>query len=373
MSATYIHTKRKSGYSKLILRFLAILYIAGIFFSIIYLWAFTQDRFISTAEFKVSKQSLGGNELSFAQLALPGLSDVGSVDSQIVIGYINSADLLLDLEKEFNLEDHYKAPGKDIVFRLARNANLEQRLEYYRNRITAHFDVETGMTVITVDTFNPEFSRKIAQTLLSRAEVYINQINHDVADQQLSFVRSEVEGSAKKVEELNSEMLTLQNENNFISPEASISTTLSTVEKMRMEYFKTKAELATIQRDSPNAPRIDTLNSQLKSLDELITTESAKLSGTDKDRLNQLLVRFKMLEHKIEFALKLRTGAEAMLEKNRVDAVSRSRFLTVIQRPYLPEDVSLPRRPYATVTILVLGGLLFFILRAVTKSIFSMI
>lgn len=373
MSATYIHTKQKSGYSKLILRFLAILYIAGIFFSIVYLWLLTQDRFISTAEFKVSKQNLGGNDLSFAQLALPGLSDSGSVDSQIVIGYINSSDLLLDLEKEFKLADHYKAPSKDIIFRLDRDANLEKRLEYYRKRITAHFDVETGMTVITVDTFDPSFSRKIAETLLARAENYINQINHDVAEQQLSFVRSEVERSAKRVEDLNAEMIALQNENNFINPQTTISATLATVEKMRMEYFKNKAELATIQRDSPNAPRIDSLNSQLKSLDELITSESAKLSGTEKDRLNQLLVRFKMLEQKIEFALRLRAGSETMLEKNRVDAISRSRFLTVIQRPYLPEDVSLPRRPYATVTILVLGGLLYFILRAVTKSIFAMI
>jgi capsular polysaccharide transport system permease protein len=373
MSATYIHTKRKAGLSILILRFLAILYFVTLVASVIYLWICTQDRYISTAEFKVSQQSLSGNEVAIPQLALTGLSDSGSADSQIVIGYVNSSDLLLGLEKEYNLVEHYQSPKIDFVFRLKHNANLEERLKYYRSRILAHFDMETGMTIIAVDTFDPQLSQTIARTLLKRAEDYINVVNQNIADQQLTFVRSEVERSAKKIDDLNVELITLQNENNFISPTESISATLSTVQKMKLEAFKSQAELATIERDSPNSPRIENLKSQLRSLEELMSIESAKLSGTEKDRLNQLLVRFKLLDSKMEFAVRLRSAAESMLEKTRLNAIARSRFLTVIQNPYLPEDVGMPRRPYATVTLLVLGGLLFFIFRAVTKSIFSMI
>ncbi len=373
MSATYIHTKRKAGLSTLILRFLAILYFAGIIACVVYLWVCTQDRFISTAEFKVSQQSLSGNDVSVTQLGLAGLSDSGSADSQIVIGYVSSSDLLLGLEKEYKLIEHYQSPKIDFVFRLKRDANLEERLEYYRNRILAHFDMQTGMTVITVDTFNPQLSQTIAKTLLKRAEDYINQVNQTIADQQLTFVRKEVDRSSKKIDDLNVELITLQNENNFISPTETISATLSAVQKMKLEALKSQTELATIERDSPNSPRIDSLRSQLRSLNELISVESAKLSGTEKDRLNQLLVRFKLLDSKMEFALRLRASAESMLEKTRLTAIARSHFLSVIQTPYLPEDVGMPRRPYATVTLLVLGGLLFFIFRAITKSIFSMI
>lgn len=373
MSATYIHTKRKAGLSALILRLLAILYFVSLIGSVVYLWVSTQDRFISTAEFKVSQQSLSGNEMGIPQLSLTGMSDTGSVDSQIVIGYINSSDLLLSIEKEFHLLDHYQAPKNDFVFRLKRNSNLEQRLKYYRARILAHYDKETGMTIITVDTFDPQLSRNIAQTLLRRSEDYINHINQTIADQQLTFVHTEVERSAKRIDDLNIELINLQNENNFISPAEAISSTLSNVQKMKMEHIKNQADLATIERDSPNSPRIDNLKSQLRSLDELISVETAKLSGKEKDRLNQLLVRYKLLESKMEFAMRLRAAAESMMEKTRLNAVARSRFLTVIQHPYLPEDVGMPRRPYATVTLLVLGGLLFFIFRAITKSIFSMI
>ena len=373
MSATYIHTKRKAGLSKLILRILAVLYFLTLATAVVYLWVCTQNRYISTAEFKVSQQSLSGTEVAIPQLALTGLTDAGSVDSQIVIGYVNSSDVLLNLEHQYRLIEHYQSPKIDFFFRLKYGANLEERLKYYRSRIVGHYDKETGMTIITVDSFSPQLSQTIAKNLLKHAEDYINQINQTIADQQLTFVRSEVERSNKKIDELNIELITLQNENNFISPTESISSTLTTVQRLKLEAFKAQGELATIERDSPNSPILGNLRSQLRSLEELISVQSAKLSGTEKDRLNQVLMRFKILDNKIDFAVRLRASAEAMLEKTRLTATARSRFITVIQNPYLPEDVGMPRRPYATVTLLVLGGLLFFIFRAVTKSIFSMI
>jgi capsular polysaccharide transport system permease protein len=373
MSATYTHTKRKLGFTLIFLRFLAFLYFLTLATSVVYLWLFTENRYISTAEFKVSHQSVTGSEAGFAQLALPGFTDSGSVDSQVVIGFVKSADLLLSLEKEYNLAEHFKAPAKDFVFRLERDANLEERLKYYRKRISAHFDLETGMTVMTVDTFDPKLSHDIAITLLKRAEEFINTVNKNIADQQFGFVRSQVEITAKKVDDLNAELLTLQNENNFISPDEVISATLSAIEKLRLQVLQTQAEVAILQRDSPDSPRIESLRSRVRSLDELVSAESAKLSGPEKSRLNQLLVRYKLLEQKIEFAIRLRTSAESLLERNRVEAISNSRFLTVIQHPFYPEDIGLPRRPYATVTLLTLGLLMFMIFRAITKAIFSMI
>ncbi len=370
MSATYIHTKRKAGFSRLLLRFLAFLYFIALAYSIIYLWFFTQDRFTSSAAFKISRQG-GGMETGLVQLALPGLSDTGSMDSQIAIGYIDSADLLLELEKEFDLRNHFSSSTKDFFFRLDLNSSIEDRLKYYRKRISAHFDKETGMTVIVVNTLKPELSQKIAASLLIKAEKFINTINQNIADQQLGFVNSEVERTAKNVEEVNKELINLQNENNFISPTEAISASLKAAQEMRMEHLRGEAELSSTLRDSPNSPRIETLRSRLRSLNELIDLETAKLSGPEKDRLNQLLLRFKQLELRLEFTTRLRTGAQMMLEKNRIEAIAHSHFFSVIQNPYLPEDVAIPRRPYTTATILALGLMLFLILRALTHSVFD--
>ena len=371
MSATYIHTKRKPGLTQLILRFLSVIYFVALASAIFYLWALKQDRFVATAEFKISRQDSSGMSVGLAQLALPGLSDSGSMDSQITIGLIDSADLLLGLEKEFKLIEHYTAPATDWVFRMSKDATLEDRLSYYRDRISAHFDNSSGLTVVSVDTFDPKLSEQITKVLIQKAEDFINTINHDIADQQLSFVRSEVERTDKQVQEVNAELLALQNKHNFISPDEAISANLKAVEKMRMEHLAAEAELATIQRDSPNSPRIDTIRSRLRSLNELIDVENAKLSGPQKDRLNQVLVQFKQLQLKLDFAIQLRSGTQMILEKNRTDAVASSRFFTVIQHPYVPEQDSAPRRPYVTVTLIVLGLFSFWILSAIARSLFE--
>jgi capsular polysaccharide transport system permease protein len=369
MSASYIHTKRKTRVSRLILKFLSILYLLALLATIGYLWFFTQDRFTSVASFKVSRQNGSSSEAGLTQLALPGLSDSGSVDSQVAIGYINSADLLLELENEFKLVEHYGSPVQDFVFRMDRESNLEKRLKYYRKRIFAHFEVASGLTMITVDTFKPELSKKIAEVLLKKAEKFVNITNQQVADQQLDFLRNELERNAQKVEELNKELLTLQNEHNLIKPDEIISATLKAVQEMRMERFKLEAQLSSISRDSPSSPRIANIKSRIISINELVDIEIAKLSGTENDSLNQLLIQFKQLDLKLDFAIRLRTSSELQLEKNRVETIARSRFFNVIQNPYLPEDVAIPRRPYATVTILVLGFMLLLILRALSQSI----
>jgi len=371
MSATYIHTQRKAGMSQVIIRLLGVLYFIGLAAAIAYLWLFTQNRYISTAEFKISQQSGSGMDGGIVQLALPGLSDSGSVDSQIAIGYINSADLLLELENKFDLIAHFGSPIKDRVFRLEKDATLEARLSYYRSRILAHFDKETGLTVITVDTFSPVLSKEIATALMEKAENFINVINQQIAEQQLSFVRAELERSAARVDKLNTELITLQNENNLINPDEVISASLQAVQEMKMDALRSEAELASILRDSPNSPRIATLRSHIRSVNELIDIESAKLTGPEKDRMSQLLMQFRQLTLKIEFATRLRSSAEIMLEKNRVEAIAHSKFFTVIQTPYLPEDVAIPRRPYATGVLLVIGFLLFLILRVLTLSIFE--
>jgi capsule polysaccharide export protein KpsE/RkpR len=60
-----------------------------------------------------------------------------------------------------------------------------------------------------------------------------------------------------------------------------------------------------------------------------------------------------------------------MLEKNRMEAVSLSRFFSVIQQPFMPEEQALPRRWYATATILIVGFLVFLVFRALTHSVFE--
>lgn len=369
MQSTLSTKKSRKSLAQIILLLLGSLYFLLLGCVIAYLWLFTQDRFLSVASFKISRQSASSTELGFAQLALPGLSDSGSVDSQIAIGFVDSADLIVALEEKFKLREHYSSPERDFFFRLAKDAPLEKRLSYYRDHIFAHFDKETGLTLLTVDSFDPKLSKEIAESLLQRTEEFINSLNQVVADQQLTFVRSEVERADKHVKEVSIAILDLQNAHNVISPREVITSNLFILQELRMKRMRSETLFNSMERDSPDSPRVETLRSQLRSLDEQIAVESTKLSSPEENSLNQVLARFKELDLQLEFATKMRAGAITLLEKHRMDTISRSRFISVIQRPYLPEDVAYPQRPYASITILAIGILLFLILRVLVHSI----
>ncbi|GAA5124113.1 hypothetical protein JIN84_12245 [Luteolibacter yonseiensis] len=369
MTATYIHTRKKAGKFHAVLRTLAVLYVILILAAIGYLWTMTQDRYESSASFKIARQDSSATEAGLAQLVIPGIADSSSSDSQLAIGFVDSADLLLDLEKEFSLIKHYSSPEKDFVFRLPADSPLEERLKYYRSRIRAHYDKDTGLTKISVDTFDPVLSERIADYVLKRAENFINQLNQNIAHQRLDFIQNELSRAAKHVEDVNTELIALQNKHNIIRPDEVIMDKLKTVHELRMEQLKMTAEVDSLSRDSPSSPRVETLNSRLRSLNELIDVEMAKLSGPEQNRLNQILSQYKQLELRLEFAIRLRTGTETLLEKNRVEAIAQSRFFSVIQTPFLPEDVNLPKRPYTTATILVVGFLFFLVLKALVHSV----
>lgn len=369
MSSTYIHTEKSSPILKFLGGSASFLYWLGIAAILVYLWTFTWDQFTSTGTFRVSREEASGVDAGLSQMILPGLSDSTSSDAQLAIGYINSSDLLLELEKKFELRKHYSKPDRDVVFRMEPDASLEDRLEFYRRQITTHFTPETGQTILNVRTFDRELAKALADEILERAEQFVNDVNQDVADQQLGFIRTEVQRAVQHVDTVNEEILTLQEKHGIIDPDQAISGAMVIVNALQAKRIDKESELTTLLRDSPESPKIQNLRSEIRSIQELMEIEMAKLSGPEQDKLNQILIEFRTLQQKLALATQLRTSAEVLLEQKRIEAIASSRFFSVVQNPYLPEERSFPRRGYATSAILILGLLGFQILRAIVRSI----
>ncbi len=369
MSSTYIQNQKSTTPLKLLGITGMLAYWLGIAAILVYLWIFTWDQFTSVGSFRVSREQGSGIDAGLSQLVLPGLSDSNSADALLAICYIHSSDLLMELETEFKLREHFSQPKRDIVFRLEADAALEDRLEFYRRQILPHYVPETGQTTLDVRTFDPDLSKKLANRLLECAEEFVNEVNQDVADQQLSFVRKEVERAVEHVNEVNQEIVALQNKHRFIDPNQAINVAITTINALHAKRIEKESELTTLLRDSPESPNIATLRSEIQSIQELTKIEMATISGPEQDRLNQILIEFRILQEKLTLATQLRTSAEVMLEKKRIEAIASSRFFSVIQTPYLPEDQAFPRRGYATSIILVLGFLGYLITRAIIRSL----
>ena len=170
-------------------KFFAVLILC--FIPALYLVLMAEDRFQSVSKFSVVVKGGSNAGASMGLLDLVGVSSEGASDSQIAIGFISSSDMLLQLEKEFGLIEHYTAPKKDFVFRLKRGAKKEDRIKYYRNKIHASTNPESGLMHLTVESFSRDLSREISAYVLNKTEEFINTLNKEIASRRLSFAQVE--------------------------------------------------------------------------------------------------------------------------------------------------------------------------------------
>lgn len=339
--------------------------------ALLYLWLVTENRFIAESMIKVTTEA-GNMDMSGLSTSSSGMqAAAGLSGAQMTSGYIASANLLLQLEKEFDLGNHYKSPAYDFVFRLKDNPSIEERVEFYRNRITSHYDLLEGVTIVSVDTFDRDLSLRVNKRILELTEDFINGINRKIANQQLSYYVDELKRSEENVNSINERILAMQDEKRIISPESAIETSLRAIDDMYSQTLSIEAEITTLERDSPDSPKIELLRSKLRTLNESLDRERAKLSGDDRKRMNLFMMQYKDLQERLRFAMEVRNNAEITLEKNRAMRNQHSQFFILFQEPFRPEKHGLPRRPYATITILVVGALAFFILRTMTYTLFE--
>jgi len=338
--------------------------------AVYYFSCVAENRFMSKSQFSIIVDDNTAADTSANLMSLlGGEQGAASPDSQSTVGFILSADLLLKLEKEFNLAAHYQTPKDDIIFKLKDDALLEERLEHYRKRIKAQFNSTTGLIELTVETYDAELSYKLSQRILQDTEHFINSLNKKVANERLNFVQEELDRAQTNVEKHEKLLLEFQNEHKIIQPEVIIAARLEAIQSLRLEKINKEIRLSTIKASSNNSPLIPQLIASINKLEEEITTQEERLSGEDQQKLNNLLAEYKALQNDLDFSLKLREGAEILREQTRAEGISKSRFFSVIQNPHIAEYSENPRRVYLSCSFVALIALSFYILKAILKSI----
>jgi capsular polysaccharide transport system permease protein len=337
----------------------------------LYLTIIAKDRFQTISHFSVVVEESNNAEASMGLLGIVTGAAAGATDAQVAIGFINSSDLLFNLESEFDLISHYSSPKLDFFFRLDSESSREDRLKYYRKKISAKSDLSSGLIYLTVESFSPELSQKISQYVLQETEHFINNLNKDIASKRLAFAKAELDRAQNNIKRDEKLLLDFQNKHKVIQPEVIIQAQLEAIQALRLDKIRKGVELATLKSSSPNSPMRASLSNAITNLDNEIQHQEASLSGPESQKLNQLLAHYKELQLNLEFSLNLRKGAELILEKTRAEAISTSRFFSVIQNPYLSDDNTHPRRAYLSITLAAAILLTLYITKSLLASIYD--
>lgn len=151
-----------------------------------YLLLFSPDRYVSTASLSIKDTDLQSMPSSF--LDGLGFSGTSAGESENLLkAYIHSPNLLLALEEEMDVKNHY-SQSNDFLFGLKESDEFEDYIGFYQQMVSVDIDVNTGLLTIEVQAYSPEFSKQLADALLRYGELFINQANQSVAEEEMQLI-----------------------------------------------------------------------------------------------------------------------------------------------------------------------------------------
>lgn len=332
------------------------------FLVVFYYVLLASDRYISESTFTVMEIENTASNLGFGLLKLGGAS--GYEDERIIKEYIISLDLLLYLDKEIKLREHYQSSGADFFSSLSDSATQEEFLEYYRDHIDVSFDEMSGLLRLEVQAFNRDYAANLLKIILAKAENKVNEINHELAIAQYKFVDKQMYDSKAALKLAKKKLLSFQNKHQIFSPEFQGQSLALITETLESDISREKANLKmlrNVQNDSSSSVILS--RERIKALTSQLVDEKRKLTGESDTELNSIMMEYTDYKLEFEFATEAYAAALLMLDKARSDSAKKLKHMIVVSVPSYADEAKYPDKPYILITVLMVLLMTFGVIR----------
>lgn len=321
------------------------------------------DRYVSEASVIIRKtDSVAVPSIDISML-IAGVAGVNRTDQLLLREYLLSVDMLKKLDAELDLRAHYSDWHRDWISRMWFK-DMEWFHRHYLSRVAIEYDDYAGVLRIKVQAYDPRTSQAISNLLVREGERYMNQIGHEMAETQVSFLTTQVNLAQLRFQQTSQKLLAFQNRKGMLSPQATAESFAVLIARLEEQRAQLQTQLASLPRSlDRDHPNLVMLRQSLAAIDRQIDEEKAKLANPTGKTLNITLEEFQRLQMEVTFTQELYKAALTALEKGRIDATRMLEKVSVLQAPTLPEYPMEPRRVYNTVVTLLFAAMLAGILK----------
>jgi capsular polysaccharide transport system permease protein len=321
------------------------------------LWA--APRYVSEAQFLVTKAAGAKQSGLDALLKTLGSSQVD--DTSIVIGYLLSRDAVRSIENELPLREIFTRREADLFSRFPRfwrSDSFERLYDYFLDRVAVSQDPKTGLSILSVQTFRPEDSKALADSLLKLAEKAVNDLNRRAETDTLNFAWNEVGRAQQKLIEAQQVLTTFRTQELLIDPTKTSAAVLDTISRLSRERAQVLAQKQQILISAPESPAAQSLSVRADALQTQIDQERAKLAG-GAGSLAPTVSTYERLTLLRELAEKDVAAAQGAMELARQEAQRQHLYIQMPIAPNVPDESTEPQRWRAIATVLVSGFMIF--------------
>ena len=310
-----------------------------------YFFAFASDQYVSEAKFVVRGESAPSQGALSSLLQSTGMSHAAE-DTYAVQDYIMSRDALAELIKDQDVRAVFARPEADWLSRFpvfAWRATFEHFYDYYQTHVDVLMDSTTSVSTLTVKTFRPLDSQRIAQALLAAAEALVNRMNDRQRENAMGDARKDVALAETRVQDVARDIATFRNREALLDPTKQAVPMLTAINDLQTLLSRTNLQISQLVTSTPQSPLIADLRRRAAALQGQINDARAKVTGSDASLVPKI-TQFDTLELQRVFAEKQLASAITSLEAARLQAERQELYLETIVQPNVSDYPGYPKR-----------------------------
>jgi capsular polysaccharide transport system permease protein len=338
----------------------------------IYFYAIARDRYVTRSDFVIRKAEESDTNVAGAGLAsLLGRGNQLSLeDARFLKTYLQSPQVLADLDRTYDLDQAYAQKGMDRFAGMKPGLSKEKRLNYFKKQVAVNLDEISGAIVLRTIGLDPKASLNLNRFMLAKSEYFVNRLNQDISQKQLSFAESELGRARGNLNQAKNRLLIYQDSNTVIDPKGEAELAGQTISKLQEKLVELRVELATLKRQfkDPTEPEVAVVADQVRELEQQIQKERRSLVSSKGRNLNRKAADVLKLESEVNFATDSYKLALTSVEKARIESKRQQKFMALLSAPQLPEDPQNDWRSKGFFTVLASCAVGF----SLTKFIFGM-
>lgn len=328
------------------------------------------DRYSSEAQFVVRSPSKAGFDQLSSMIPATG-TERASDEASAVHQFIRSRDAVDLLLREADLRAILARPESDPVWRFPGwfTKDLREKLfDRYGDFVTIKQDSATGISTLTVQSFRPADSVRMAQVLLQGSEALINRLNERARRDTIAAAEKEVESAKARAFERREELTAFRMKAGTVDPAKTSQSLLETIGKLSFEAAQLNAQLAEAQRSSPLGPQITNLRNRLQATEQQVVEEKRRIGGSAQ-ALAPIIADYERLVLEREFADRVLASALASLETARLESQRQQLYLERVVEPHAADYPSHPKRLMWIAIVILLSLSVYAICRSLIDNI----
>ena len=325
--------------------------------AILYFGFFASDVYISESSFLVRSPEHQAQSGLFGQILQGSGLTHSQDDTYSVHDYILSRDALRELDSKLGVRKVFTSKQVDPINRfpgLSWDDSFEKFYLYYGKHVGIEYDPVSSISTLTVRAFTAQDAERINDLLLQMSERLVNTLNERSRQDLIRYAADEVKIATDKATAAAVALFEYRSKHEIFAPDQQAALQLESVSKIQEDLVSTEAQLAQLQKLSPNNPQIVGLESRINTLHHAIETEAAKVTSAN-GSFSARAPNFERLTVESEFADKQLGVALADLETARSEALRQQLYLERLVQPNLPDKAMEPRRIRSTFTVFLIG------------------